>query len=762
MNHSFLRKLTLYVAAFSMFSVIVLLCGCSAGPQEPDQPKPTVITTIYGQVVDEAGAPLAGVTVSSGMQTGTTNNNGLFVLKNTVVPENRLVVTAKKSGYFNAARAEVPKVNGATGTKLFMMSNTATHSISASSGGTVNVAGGASIKFEASSFKTALGASYSGTVSVAARYLDPSSMSFGDFFSGDNLAQSTNGIEVALISCGVLRVEVTGQSGEALQLDAAKPATISYPLPSLNTTAPNSMPLWYYDESLGMWKEEGIATLQAGKYVGTVTHFTDWNLDYMSGDNGTLVFRIVCNGAPIEGVAVKIGGFDHKTGYTGADGTIRFVRVPADKEIEIFVRAEDNDGLFYINTPVKAQLVPNQITNIGDIALNSPCPAILQGQLVGCEGENAEGLVTVSYGTEVVYSYAKTGQFALQVPSGTQLVVNAMDVAGNNATPIDILPLTEGEQRDLGTITICGPKTTGYDDIELGLGPNQYVTSLAFSPDATLLAACISDGKILIYESSTVTKIGELTTAITNRYSVRLQFSMDNKRLLVVGQHSDLEVYDVQTSTKLMTLNKVIDGFISDDGATVIAISMKSADGVAIYSADGSFIKKLTLAKAPSDSTGGAGYLRSENSIVYYDQSTKSFKVWSIDSDAETRSFPSGSASNWPSIIYSEDGSRIAMTTEAKKYAILNAVSGVQMTEVILASLQGSTSKSIFITADLAYGPEFVGGGRIINMYSTSDGALKGWRLAQDNDFIGVIAANRSDDYLGAVTKTGIRIWKLK
>src|SRR6188768_21201 len=181
---------------------LVFFYGCSKGPSEPEPGTtfPTEITTIYGEVVNESGVRMPGVTVTAGTSTATTDSRGIFILKNATVRKGRASLLAKKSGYFTSARATETGKNGTTQVKLHMMANTANYNVSANAGGTVNVTGGASIVFEAGSFLKSDGSAYVGNVKVAARYLNPDNTNFYDNFSGDNLAQTTDGKEVALIS----------------------------------------------------------------------------------------------------------------------------------------------------------------------------------------------------------------------------------------------------------------------------------------------------------------------------------------------------------------------------------------------------------------------------------------------------------------------------------------------------------------------------------------------------------------------------------
>jgi len=59
-----------------------------------------------------------------------------------------------------------------------------------------------------------------------------------------------------------------------------KKATITMPLSGLLSAAPpTSIPLWYFNESNGLWKQDGTATKTGNTYVGEVSHFSWWNCD---------------------------------------------------------------------------------------------------------------------------------------------------------------------------------------------------------------------------------------------------------------------------------------------------------------------------------------------------------------------------------------------------------------------------------------------------------------------------------------------------
>ena len=744
---------------------LVFFYGCSKGPSEPEPGTnfPTEITTIYGEVVDEAGVRMPNVTVSAGTSTTTTDARGIFILKNASVRKGRASLLAKKSGYFTSARATETSKNGTTQVKLHMMANTANYNVSANAGGTVNVTGGASIVFEAGSFLKADGSAYVGNVKVAARYLNPDNTNFYDNFSGDNLAQTTTGNEVALISCGVLRVQMQGASGEALTLAAGKEATLNYPTPTSQATAPASMPLWYFDEALGMWKEEGSATLTSGKYVGKVSHFTDWNLDY-SGPYGTVEMRIVCNGIPIQGVAVKVGGFAHKTGYSDGEGKLGFYRCPADKEVEIYIPSAENNGLYYIDNPIKVTLTPNITTDIGDITLSSPCPASISGTLIGCDGKPAEGLVTVTYGTDIKYVYCKSGTYVMAVPSGQGLGVKAMDVNGNESVQTDILALASGESKTVDAITVCGPNTNTIVDITVA---GKEGASMVLSPDGTHLATLDYGGALIVYETTGGTTVSQCTVSPNSRYNTKLQFSTDNKTLMVMSSYSATEVYDVSgaTSTLISSVANTMYSVMYDDGTKLIAgVRGSSSYSVGVYStADGSLIKTLDPMNM-SDSSIKFSIREADDALLYFDKNTTGlFRASAVSNDAALWSFNlTGNA--WTS-AFSSEGEVIALSSDYKNYSCYDTKTGTKLTDVTGGSQNSGVSGSgIALTKNYAYisvGSDANQTAMIINIKKYS-GGTPSVKLLPGNKYVSAISASRGDEYLAAMYVGGIRIWKLK
>ncbi len=72
-----------------------------------------------------------------------------------------------------------------------------------------------------------------------------------------------NNKQVGLQSFGMMAVEMTGASGERLQLAPAKPATMRFPIAAAQqASAPATIAFWSFNDTTGLWKQEGMATKQ--------------------------------------------------------------------------------------------------------------------------------------------------------------------------------------------------------------------------------------------------------------------------------------------------------------------------------------------------------------------------------------------------------------------------------------------------------------------------------------------------------------------
>ena len=455
-----------YALFFLLFVItsVVIYYGCkSDNSTEPIiNNGETVTTTISGTVLDESNSPIAGVEISSAGQSAITNASGGFTFSNIQVPKIRFVVNAAKSGYFKGSYADAPIANGTSNIKIYLMNAGVIQTVDATTGGEATLNNGSKVKLNANTVTNSDGSTYNGNVKLSVGYLDPTSENFANLIpGGDMQAQRTDNSSATLYSYGIIKVEMKSDAGSDLKIKSGNTSEITVDIPpSMEATAPATIPLWHYDDATGLWKEEGTATKQGDKYVGTVAHFSDWNCDTPEG-TGTIKGLVVdCNNLPVPGINVKIG---QASANTGSDG--RFERlVPANTAFEVQVLGTRNFGL--TSSPVSVSAVPEgTVHDVGTLTVQ--CPAYVTG-IIKCGTDIKFGQVVISWngGYNSQYTDA-TGKFNIptDLNKNAELLIYTFDGKYKNLTITT--PSTPGGVNDLGVIEVCDQVVIGTNKLTI-------------------------------------------------------------------------------------------------------------------------------------------------------------------------------------------------------------------------------------------------------------------------------------------------------
>lgn len=409
-----MRKLLRHIPAFYpviFFCLTLASCQREIDPGPGPGPGPggvddntTVMASVRGVVVNEMNLPVEGATVSSGSYTTTTDRYGVFRFNNINISKNNGFIKVKKSGYFNGNRSFVTTAGRTHNVRLKLLPKSVTGSFAGSSGGTVNITGGAKVNIPAGSVTDASGATYSGTVNVSATWIDPSASNLAEIIVGDLRGITTGNEERALETYGMIGVELTGSGGQALKISTGKTAEITFPIPaSLMASAPATIDLWHFDETKGRWMQEGTATKTGSNYVGTVSHFSFWNAD-VPFPLVDLCMKLVnaADNQPLNNVQVRIrrGNGNTGTAWTDSAGNI-CGKVPKNEGLMLEVLDQCNQVAY---TQAIGPFSGN--TNLGTISvtLGGPNTVTITGTLKNCANSNVtNGAVTVYTGNS--YSY---------------------------------------------------------------------------------------------------------------------------------------------------------------------------------------------------------------------------------------------------------------------------------------------------------------------------------------------------------------------
>jgi hypothetical protein len=467
----------LFVLPLSFLSCQKELTGDFLPPDPvmpPDLTTTVVVAQVSGFVTDANNAAVVGASVSSGGQTVVTNKYGYFEFNNISVVKNAAVVSVRKSGYFPGIKTFVAKAGKGAFFRIKLIPKTNAGSFSAGTGASITLPGGLNIAFPPNSIVVeGSNSPYSGTVNVAAAWINPVASDLYGIMPGDLRGLDTSGMLRTLQTYGMAAVELRGASGELLQMAENNPATLTIPIPAtLQGNAPASIPLWYFDEAKGLWKEEGKALKNGTNYVGDVKHFSFWNCDVPSNFVQFECRVTDAGGRAIQNALVKIfevnNPWNARFGFTDSSGYVGGA-VPANSELSLEVYSDPA----CINYAVTRRFTTTTTDiSLGDIVVPITYAASISGTVLNCSGTAVtNGYVIMQVGN---LSYHRPlnnlGEFRFIVSLcdvSVPVTLVAEDQAAMQQSNSFPFTVTTGNN-DVGVLTACGISSAQFINFDLG------------------------------------------------------------------------------------------------------------------------------------------------------------------------------------------------------------------------------------------------------------------------------------------------------
>lgn len=428
-----------------------------------------VSSSVSGFVTNENNEPVAGANVLAGGRTVTTDEYGYFIIRNVQVVKNAAVVTVNKPGYFKGIKTYIATENKSAFFRIRLIPKNNAGNFSASAGGNVSLSNGLNISFPANAIVSQSSNSpYTGTVNVAAYWINPASRDLPLEMPGDLRAINDAGYLRQLTTYGMIAVEMTGASGELLQIAPGNKATVTFPLPaSLQASAPSSIALWSFDEEKGLWKEEGTATKTGNSYVGEVSHFSFWNCDVPNTYVQFSCTVVDTSQQPISQAFVKISVVSNPNnagyGFTDSAGYVSGA-VPDNAQLLLEIFADPQ-----CTTPAYTQTFATTNVNVslGTIVINNTTyTASVTGTMTNCTGTPVtSGFVIMKQGTRYYrYPVSSTGTFDFNtllcsVPASIELIGEDI-TAAQQSNPISYT-INSGTNA-IGNIQACGNAIQEY------------------------------------------------------------------------------------------------------------------------------------------------------------------------------------------------------------------------------------------------------------------------------------------------------------
>lgn len=490
----------------ALFTVIFFLsCQKNLDFVSIDGQSPDLITkvtsSVSGFVTDENNGPVLGATVKAGNFTATTDKYGFFEIRNAQVVKNAAVVTVSQPGYFKGIKTYTAVDNKSAFFRIKLIPKTNAGTINATTGGNVTLSNGLIVALPANGVVVASGgAAYTGTVNVAAHWIDPTAADLNQTMPGDLRGIATDGSLKSLTTYGMAAVELTGASGELLQIAPDKKATLTLNIPAaIASTAPATIPLWSFDESNGLWKQEGTAAKTGNTYVGEVSHFSFWNCDVpgnfvqldctiKDGDGNPLPYTLVR-------VSVVSAPYMARYGYTDSSGYVAGA-VPDNSQLllEVFTN-------YTCNSAVYSQTFTTTSSNLSLGVITIPSTTLGTATVTGTVTDCTNNPVTNGYllvqenGFFSRYDLSNTGAFnfsRLLCNNSATVTIFAEDLgASQQSTPIT-QTLVPGANA-IGNLQACGVSIAQFINYTVNGGATISMTAPADSVGHTGNGSALSN-----------------------------------------------------------------------------------------------------------------------------------------------------------------------------------------------------------------------------------------------------------------------------
>jgi len=396
---------------------------------------------------------------------GTTDAEGILYLKDADL-FNSTYLTATKSGYFKGSRRFYPSRDKTHFVNIMLMEKQNVGSFQGSTGGLIDVQNQVTLDFPDGAIVDAAGNAYTGTVNVLAQPIAADDANLSTKMPGDLTGLNENNERGALGSLGMVAVELVSPSGDALKIKDGEKVTLKLQVPaSMLAKAPATIPMWYFDESKGYWKQEGSATLQGNQYVTEVPHFSFWNCDAwfdLVKWGATFVYE---NGAPATQLNVCLNIISLNTGSCAQTNEDGFVcgAVAANEVMQLEVRSQCGDVLY------TAQIGPYaDTTMIGPITIPGQAASLttVTGFAVDCNSNPVtNGFVSIKVGDDKYHApiHTPNGEFGGTFVNcnNSGIDVTAFDATGLKQSITLSYPFTTTVA--VGTVTVCDDLTELVD-----------------------------------------------------------------------------------------------------------------------------------------------------------------------------------------------------------------------------------------------------------------------------------------------------------
>ncbi len=316
-----------------------------------DQPEEIVSSSLFIHVIEVDGAPVVEAVVQLGDQIYLTDMFGTCFVQD-VEMSARAYFTVSKFGFFNGSRRLYVSEGKIQYARIVLLTDQEVGSFSASAGGHIEIDPSSSLVFPADAIVLEDGTPYTGEVHINGYTIHGDDPDLSDKMPGRLEGRYLNGEQGVLASYGMMAVEMHTSSGEELKVKDGQRVALRIDVPEMmRGGAPQEIPMWYFDEEIGEWQQEGFAQFNGTMYEAQVSHFTIWNCDEWNQSVLWTANFVGESGAPLANMKVCVTVVNRMT--TACENSDEFglvkANLPANEIVEVKVYGDCGTVLYSKN-----------------------------------------------------------------------------------------------------------------------------------------------------------------------------------------------------------------------------------------------------------------------------------------------------------------------------------------------------------------------------------------------------------------------------
>lgn len=368
----------------------------------PETAPSVATSSVSGQVANSVdNTPVANAKVSVGNLSTTTDAEGRFTLESVPQAE-RAMVQAAAPGFSEGFRIAGLRVDAVV-VNIRLQPVDVTQTVSAGSDSIVTIpdspgrlalSGGSLVKPD--------GTPATGDVQVSLTAIQPGLDV--NAMPGDYRVLTADGTGI-MESFGAMAIDLRDSEGSKLNLAPGRTATLRIPLSTRHPSPAPTIPLFFFDEATGYWRQEGSATLAgtapAQYYEGAVAHFSYWNADQLMNTiqvNGCVVDEA---GARVANARLFSDGVDYSGSSWALSDTDGNFSLPVKRDSQAIVNAQS--GLLFSNS-VKTQSSSSDFSFPSCLTLSATPHALSIKLTWGAKPSDVDSHLYAPDGTHVYYS----------------------------------------------------------------------------------------------------------------------------------------------------------------------------------------------------------------------------------------------------------------------------------------------------------------------------------------------------------------------